>query len=446
MTAEPDRDPPCPHGRVTTAPPSSLHAAIDGAVARRRAELVRIRHDLHAHPELSNRERRTAAVVAGHLRAAGLDEVRTGIAGHGVVGLLRGGAAGERVVALRADMDALPVRERSDVPFASTVVDHDYPGGPHPVAHACGHDCHVATVLTAASVLAEVRQHLAGTVMFVFQPAEEGPPVGEAGGAAAMVEAGAFDDPTPTMVFGLHVSPLPAGVVGYRSGVQFAASCLLRIVVEGEGTHASSPWTGVDPMPAAAAIIGGTAAVYRRVSALRPVTVSIGHVEDVGRFNVIGATVTLWGTIRATTDGDMEALQGHVARMATHTARAHGCTARVELLQPVPAVDNAPGWIEATLPTLREAVGAARVVPAPPTLVYDDVSVLVNAFGGVYLHYGVQDTVLVDGEPVAVDGGRGLVPNHHPSFYADDAALPDSVRIHARVAVDHLAGRLEVPS
>jgi amidohydrolase len=426
--------------------PAQLYDRLDRSIAARRDRLTLLRHDLHAHPELSNREHRTARVIADHLRAAGLDEVRTGVAGQGVVGVLRGGIPGDRVIALRADMDALPLRETSGEPFASTVVDRDYPGGPHPVAHACGHDCHMAAVAIAAASLAEVRDHLQGTALFVFQPAEEGAPIEERGGAKAMLDDGAFDDPTPTMVFGMHVAALPSGTVAFRPGIQFAASCLVRITVVGVGTHASSPWLGADPMPAAAAIIGGAAQLYRQVTALRPMTVTIGHVEDLGRFNVIGGSVTLWGTARATTDVDMRTIQRLLARMAEHTASAHGCAATVDYLQPVPAVDNAPAWIEATLPTLRRVVGAARVVPAQPTLVYDDVSELVNAFGGVYLQYGVQDVTVVDGVAVEVPGGRGMVPNHHPGFYANDSALPDSVRLHAHVAVDHLAGLIDVVS
>ena len=265
-------------------PDPALYADLDRAVAEHVADLIAIRRDLHAHPELSNREARTASLVAAHLAAHGLDEVRVGIAGHGVVGVLRGGRPGDRVIALRADMDALPVRETTDLDFASTVVDHTYPGGPVPVAHACGHDCHTATVLIAASVLGGLRERLPGTVLFVFQPAEEGPPVDETGGARAMLDAGALAEPAPTMVFGMHVSPFPIGHVAYRAGNQFAASCLVRVVVRGVQAHGSQPWTGVDPMPAAAAIITGAAQLYRQVPAWNPVTVSFGHVHDVGRF------------------------------------------------------------------------------------------------------------------------------------------------------------------
>jgi amidohydrolase len=424
-------------------PAGDLRAELDRHSAAHATSLVDLRHRLHAHPELSNREAGTAALVAEHLQSLGLDEVRTGIAGHGVVGVLRGGLPGERVIALRADMDALPVRETPGVDFASTVVDEAYPGGPFPVAHACGHDCHMATVLTAASVLAAVRDRLPGTVVFVFQPAEEGPPVDEVGGAQAMLDAGAFSGVEPTMVFGMHVGGFPRGSVAYRVGAQFAASCLVRVTVLGAQVHGSTPWLGADPMPAAAAIIGGAAQLYRQVPAEVPVTVSIGHVEDVGRFNIIGGTVTLWGTIRCAVDADMVLLQERLRRLAEHSAEAFGCTAAVEYRQPVPAVNNAAAWVEAALPTIERVVGAENLIPAPPGLGYDDVSVFVNAFAGLYLQFGVQDTLVQDGVLVPEPGGRGFVPNHNPAFYADDEALATSLRVHLHVALDHLLGVID---
>ncbi|MFN8520281.1 MAG: amidohydrolase [Chloroflexota bacterium] len=420
----------------------SIGEAIDRLAAAHAARLVELRHDLHAHPELSNREVTTAARIAERLRAAGLDEVRTGIAGHGVVGVLRGGVSGDRVIALRADMDALPVKETSGVEFASTVVDHDYPGGPFPVAHACGHDCHVAVVATAAEVLANVRDRLPGTVLFVFQPAEEGPPVDEVGGARAMLDAGALADPAPTMVFGMHVGPFPKGSVAYRAGAFYAASCLVRIVVNGTQVHASLPWLGVDPMPAAAGIIGAIGQLYRQVPAFDAITVTIGHVEDVGRFNIIGERVVLWGTIRCVEETDMPDVQERLRRLAEGQAAAFGCTVEVEYRQPVPAVINEPAWMDAVLPTLRRVVGDDNVLEVPPTMGYDDVSEFVNAFGGVYVGFGVQDTRIDGQRLLPTDGGRGVVPNHSPAFYADDDALVTSLRIHAHVALDHLTGSI----
>lgn len=421
----------------------AIHDELDLRAAEVAERVVAWRRHLHRHPELSNREVNTARLVAEHLRALGLDEVRTGIAGHGVVGVLRGAAAGERVVALRADMDALPVRDLCGTDFASEVVDADYPGGPFPVSHACGHDCHTAMLLGAATVLAGARDRLPGTVLFVFQPAEEGPPVTEEGGARAMVEAGAFADPVPTMAFGLHVTPHPRGYVGYRIGNQYGASALVRILVTGKQTHGSTPWQGIDPMPAVGAILTGIGQVYRQVSAFDAVTVSIGHVEDVGRFNIVGQTVTLWGTVRCAVESDMAEVRRRLTTLAEHSAAAYGATAAVEYLQPVPPVHNSGPWVAAALPTFRRVVGEERVVETGGTLGYDDVSEFVSRFGGLYVMLGVQDAALdASGLPVPLPGGRGLVTNHNPHFYADDDTLVTGVRLHAHVAYDHLTGAL----
>lgn len=411
-----------------------VHEELDKLCDEGIEQVIGLRRHLHRNPELPNREAATALLVARELAACGLDEVRTGIAGHGVVGVLRGGLPGDRVAALRADMDALPVPDRCGADFAAT----------GRASHACGHDCHTAMLLGAARALADVRvrERLPGTVLFVFQPAEEGPPVGEEGGARLMVAEGAFADPVPTMAFGLHVTPHPKGWVGYKAGPMYGASCLVRVT--GRQSHASSPWHGVDPMPAVGALLTGIGQLYRQVSAFSPVTVSIGHIEDVGRYNVIGETVTLWGTVRCAEERDMPEVTRRLTVLAEHTARAYGAEAAVELLQEVPAVRNDPAWVEAALPTLRRVAGADRVVEAGGTLGYDDVSELITRFGGLYVMLGVQDTALdpASGEPVALPGGRGLVGNHHPAFYADDATLLTGVRLHAHAAYDHLRGAL----
>jgi amidohydrolase len=424
-----------------------LHSRLDQAAAENAEQVVAWRHHLHSHPELSNRERETARMVADHLRSLGLDEVRTGIAGHGVVGVLRGGREGDRVVALRADIDGLPVREESGEEFASTVVDEDYPGGPYPVAHACGHDCHTAMLMGAASVLAQEREQLPGTVLFVFQPAEEGPPLDEKGGAREMEAEGALADPEPTMVFGMHVTPYPKGVVAYLAGNQYGASVLIRVTVHGKGVHGSTPWEGIDPLPPAADIIAAMGQVYRQLPGYDPLAITIGHVEDLGRFNVVGESVQLFGTIRCTVESDMDVARERVKRTAEHVAQAYGATADVEFLQPVPAVHNTKPWIDAVLPTMERVVGHDRLVKAPPGLGYDDVSYFVNQYGGVYLQLGAQDVELrPDGSMAPIPGGRGIAMNHNPHFYADDSVLETGVRMHANVAFDHLTGAIAVPS
>ncbi|MEU6880385.1 amidohydrolase [Streptomyces sp. NPDC046712] len=431
----------------------AMHAELDRRAEQVSARVVAWRRHLHRHPELSNREVETARLVADHLRSLELDEVRTGIAGHGVVGVLRGGGGsnrgtggggtpGGRVVALRADTDALPVEDLCGQDFASRVVDTDYPG-PFPVSHACGHDCHTAMLMGAATVLSGVREQLPGTVLFVFQPAEEGPPVTEKGGARAMLDEGAFEDPVPTMAFGMHVTPYPKGYVGYRVGNQYGASTLVKIVVTGKQVHGSTPWQGIDPMPAVGAVLTGIGQLYRQVSAFDPVTVSIGHVEDVGRFNIIGQTVTLWGTVRCAVESDMAEVQRRLTTLAEHSAAAYNATATVTYLQPVPPVHNSAEWVAAGLPTIRRVVGEERTVEAGATLGYDDVSEFVNRFGGLYVMLGVQDAALdAEGHPVPLPDGRGLVTNHNPHFYADDDTLVTGVRLHAHIAYDHLAGAL----
>lgn len=324
------------------------------------------------------------------------------------------------------------------------MVDADYPGGPFSVSHACGHDCHVAILLGAATVLAGVRAELPGTVLFVFQPAEEGPPVDEPGGARQMLAEGALADPEPTMVFGLHVGPDPKGRIGYHAGHQLAASRLVRIVITGRQTHGSAPWRGDDPMPAAGAVLTGIGQLYRQRSAFDPVAVSIGHLEDVGRFNIIGETVTLWGTIRCAVEADVAEVERRLATLAEHTAQAYHCTAEVAYLQPVPALHNRPEWVTAALPTFHRVVGADRVDEVQPSLGYDDVSEFVNRYGGLYVMLGVQDTErTAAGTVVPVPGGRGMAVNHNPHFYADDDTLATGVRLHVHVALDHLTGLLE---
>ncbi|GAB2564207.1 M20 metallopeptidase family protein [Nocardia heshunensis] len=422
---------------------SAIYDDLDARAAAVARQVIGWRHHLHQHPELSNREVNTAALITDHLKSLSLDEVRTGIAGHGVVGVLRGGQSGERVVALRADIDALPVPDLCGVPYASHVVDQKYPGGPFPVSHACGHDCHTSMLMGAATVLAGVREKLSGTVLFVFQPAEEGPPVAEKGGASEMLAQGALDHPAPTMAFGFHVTPYPKGYIGYRVGNQFAASSLVKITITGQQVHGSTPWMGIDPMPAAGAIITGVGQIYRQVDAFDPVTVSIGHVEDVGRFNIIGQTVTLWGTIRCAVERDMTQVQQRLRTLAVNSAQAYNCSATIEFLQDVPAVHNEQAWMNAALPTFRRVAGEDRVVATGATLGYDDVSEFVNKYGGLYVTLGVQDAQLTpEGMPTPMPGGRGLFMNHNPHFYADDDTLVTGVRLHAQVAYDHLSGAL----
>ncbi|MDO8150531.1 M20 family metallopeptidase [Isoptericola sp. b408] len=420
---------------------TDVRALIDDHARAVEQDVISWRHTLHEHPELPNREEKTAAMVARHLTGLGFDTVRTGVAGHGVIGVLHGGD-GDRVMGLRADMDALPVKELQDVPFRSTVVDEDYPDGPFPVAHMCGHDVHTAVLMGAASVLAGLREHLPGTVKMIFQPAEEGPPITEDGGADLMVRDGALENPRPDMMFVLHTSPFPAGMLNYSAGHALASSDYLSIRVEGQGVHGSTPWMGKDPMPVAAEIITALGQVYRQVPANDAMTISIGKVVDSGRFNVIGDGVELIGTIRVLQDEILDDVHARVDRIASHVAAAHGLTATTTFRQHVPSVHNDPAWLDRILPTARRVMGDKHVQPSPPTLGYDDASLFVNPVGGAYMLLGGQDTEVADGRLQPVDGGRGLWPNHNPHFYFDDGVLVDGVRLHSHVTYDFLTGAI----
>ncbi|PXX58421.1 carboxypeptidase Ss1 [Nocardia tenerifensis] len=417
-----------------------IYARFDKAAEAVSDQVIAWRHRIHQNPELSNREVNTAKLITDHLKSLNLDEVRTGFAGYGVVGVLKGGRPGNKVIALRADIDALPVVDECGVSFASKFVDKDYPGGPYPVSHACGHDCHTAMLMGAATVLSEARDDLPGTVLFVFQPAEEGPPVDEKGGAKQMITEGACDDPKPTMAFGIHVIPFPKNYLNYAIGNQGATSTLIKIKIKGQQVHGSTPWQGIDTMPAAGAVLTGIGQIYRQISAFDPISVSIGHVEDVGRFNIIGETTTLWGTIRCLIESDMVDVKKRIETLAMNTAAAYNCTATVEYMQDVPAVHNQKSWVDAVLPTLNRVAGSDKVRQGVGGMAYDDVSEFINKYGGMYVTLGCQDLEFnADDKPVPIKGGRGVAANHNPKFYADDGVLVTGVRLHANVAYDHLA-------
>ena len=282
---------------VAQAKPSPLYAQIDQAVAAVTPKVVAWRRDLHQHPELGNREFRTAKLVAEQLTALGI-EVKADVAHTGVVGILRGGKPGP-VVALRADMDALPVTELVDLPFKSTVTT-EYNGQQVGVMHACGHDNHVAILMGVAEVLTGMRKDLPGTVKFIFQPAEEGPPRGEEGGAGLMITEGVLENPAPSAIFGLHVWPEPVGTVGYRSGPLMAAADWLYIVVKGKQTHGAQPWGGVDPIVVASQVVLGLQTIASRqinVSKL-PAIITVGKIWGGNRGNIIPDSVILEGTVR----------------------------------------------------------------------------------------------------------------------------------------------------
>jgi amidohydrolase len=397
------------------------------------AKVLAWRRDIHAHPELGNREVRTAKLVADHLKSLGL-EVRTGIAETGVVGLLKGGRPGPRI-ALRADMDALPVREQVDVPFASKVT-AEYNGERVGVMHACGHDAHTAILMGVAEVLARGKATLPGEVMFIFQPAEEGVPAGETGGAERMLAEGLFKDFRPSAVLGLHVtSGLNEGQIGYHSGPAMAAVDDFRIVVKGRQTHGARPWGGVDPVVAAAELVTSAQTIVSRRADLtrHPMVLTFGSIRGGNRSNIIPDQVELLGTLRTFDPAMREGAMEQLRRVATHVAEAHGATAEVRIphSSSYPATVNDPALMTRVLPSLRKAAGEGQVIAQGVVTGSEDFSFYARQVPGCYFFLGVTPR---GKDPKKVD------TNHSPRFFVDEAALPLGVRALVQTSLDLLEG------
>jgi amidohydrolase len=416
------------HTSALSAQNAALNAEIDRRAAAINAKVVSWRRDLHQHPELGNRELRTSKLVADHLRALGI-EVQTNVAHTGVVGVLKGALPGP-VVALRADMDALPVTEMVDLPFASKVRT-EYNGQQVGVMHACGHDLHTSILMGVAEILAGLKDRLPGTVKFIFQPAEEGAPAGEEGGADLMLKEGAFDAPTPEAVFGLHMRTIPAGHIGYRAGGTMASSDGLRIVVKGKQSHAAMPWMGVDPIVTAAQIVLGLQTIVSRQSDLTkaPAVVTIGIINGGVRSNIIPDSVVLVGTIR-TLDADMRKdVHERVKRTAEQIAAASGATAVVETSYGLPVTVNDPALTRWAAGTLARVTGTDKAYEVPPMTGAEDFSYYAEKVPGVFIFLG---SVPEGQDPLKA------ASLHSPLFFADERALPLGVRALANLAVDYL--------
>ena len=409
-----------------------LDERIDALVADVMPRVVEYRRHVHQNPELSNREVETAAYVADHLRQLGL-EVETGVARTGVVGTLRGGRPGP-TVALRADMDALPVTEQVDLPFASTVRSV-YNGMEVGVMHACGHDAHVGMLMGVAEVLAAVRDELPGTVVFLFQPAEEGAPAGEApAGAEQMVAEGALGD--AEAVFGLHVtSSFEVGELKTRPGAMMASADDLRIVVTGKQTHGAYPWGGVDPIVTAAQIVTGLQTIVSRQMDLTkaPAVVTVGRIDGGVRSNIIPDSVLMVGTVRAL-DGAMRGeLHDRIRRTATSIAESQGATAEVTIAAEYgyPVTANDAALLDRMTPTLQSVAGDGLDTAVAPVLGAEDFSYYAGEVPGLFLWLGIRTP----------GASRELFPpNHSPLFRIDEDALPLGVRALAHLAVDYLEG------
>jgi amidohydrolase len=403
---------------------AELSPTVEAGVQAAMPNVVAWRRDFHEHPELGNREFRTAGIIAAHLRELGM-EVQTEVAHTGVVGVLRGGDG--PVVALRADMDALPVTELVDLPFASKAVG-EYQGREVGVMHACGHDNHVAILMGVAEVLAGLGEDLPGTVKFIFQPAEEGTPDQSVGGAQLMMQEGAFDAPTPDAVFGLHVFPYPVGVIATRPGGLMASSDFFRITVKGKQTHGAVPWAGVDPIVTASQIVMALQTITSRQldATLTPSIVTVGKIEGGVRNNIIPESVEMVGTIRTFDAQTRLDIHERVRRTATQVAAAAGATAEVEIDLGYGVTRNDPALYRQMAPTLR-AVAGGKFVEAQQTTTAEDFSYFANAAPGLFLFLGVapEDPSLV-------------YPNHSPRFYADERALPVGVRALTALTLDYM--------
>ena len=409
---------------------SSLTAEIDRAADAIEAQVIAWRRDLHEHPELGNREFRTAGIVQAHLELLGFDAVRTGVAHTGVVGLLKGALPGP-VVALRADMDALPVTEEVDVSFASKVR-AQWNGEEVGVMHACGHDCHVAILMGVATVLAGLRSTLRGSVKFIFQPAEEMPPEGEEGGAQLMIAEGALENPSPRAIFGLHVtSRLALGTIGYRPGPTMASSDKLKITVHGKQTHGAAPWLGVDPIVTAAQVILGLQTVISRGTdiAREPAVVTIGMIRGGVRENIIPDSVEMRGTIRAFDEEMRDEIHERVTTLAEAVSRGSraGCTVCIGKNYPVTV--NDPALTEAMVPTLARVAGEGRLELVPKVTGAEDFSFFQRLIPGLFFFVGVT--------PPEIDP-KAAYSNHSPRFFADERALVLGVRSLAHLACDWL--------
>ena len=411
-------------------PLSSVAAAIEAAAPALEAQVIAWRRDLHAHPELGNREFRTAALVAEHLRGLGFDEVRTGVAHTGVVGLLKGALPGP-VVALRADMDALPVTEQVDVPFSSKARTQ-WNGEEVGVMHACGHDCHVAILMGVAQLLTGLRAQLRGSVKFIFQPAEELPPEGEEGGAKMMIAEGALENPTPRAIFGLHVtSRLPVNVIGVRSGPAMASSDTLKIIVQGKQTHGAQPWAGVDPIVTAAQVVLGLQTVISRGVDLtrEPAVVTIGTIKGGQRENIIPDSVEMRGTIRSFDEDMRDEIHERVTTLAQAVARGSRAGCEVCIRKNYPVTVNDPALTAAMLPTLQRVAGPDRLQMVNKVTGSEDFSFFQRVIPGLFVFLGIV--------PAGTDP-RQAASNHSPRFFADESALITGVRMLAHLACDHL--------
>jgi len=384
-----------------------------------RAKLVEQRRDFHMHPELSNREERTSRVIAEKLRALGLDEVRPGVGKYGVVALLKGKLPGG-VVAVRADMDALPIQETIDAPYKSR---NDG------VKHACGHDAHMTVQLGVAELLSKMRDRVRGSIKFIFQPAEEGAPPGERGGAQFMIEEGALENPRPTAIFGLHVMPnIEAGQIGYNSGPSMASSDRFSITIRGKKVHGAYPHDGIDTVVVAAECVTALQTIRsRRINTQEPLVITLGSIHGGNRFNIIADEVKLEGTMRTLNEEVRTRSQEMMKQTLAGVTSAYGASYEIEFGTNNPVTYNEPALVEATLPVMRKILGEKNVISPKPQMGAEDFSRYQKVIPGFFYFLGVGNRE---------KGVTAMI--HTPEFDIDEDSLVIGVKLMSNVLVDYL--------
>ncbi|MEM8506478.1 MAG: amidohydrolase [Bacteroidota bacterium] len=390
-------------------------------------KVISWRHEIHKNPELGNREFETAKKIADHLTRLGIS-VQTGVAYTGVVGILKGDHPG-KVVALRADIDALPVTERNDLPFKSTVTS-EFLGEKVGVMHACGHDTHTAILMGVAEVLAKNTDKIRGTVKFIFQPSEEGPPPGEEGGALLMVKEGVLQNPEVDAIFGLHInSQTPVGTIRFKMGGALAAAQSFTIKVKGKQSHGSQPWSGVDPILISAKIIDGLQTIISRESNLtnEAAVITVGKIKSGVRFNIIPESAEMLGTIR-TLDYDMkDHINRRMKEMVATIAKAYGGEATCEIKDATDITYNEPDLVTTMLPTLQRVAGMENVIAQKAITGAEDFSYYQREVPGFFFFLGGM-----------TPGNTTPYPHHTPDFLIDDAGMQLGVKAMTELALDYL--------
>ncbi|MBM1107258.1 amidohydrolase [Aurantibacter crassamenti] len=400
---------------------------LDNEYAKIESKVIAWRHDFHQNPELGNREFKTAEKIATHLKSLGI-EVQTGVAHTGVVGLLKGNKPG-KVLALRADIDALPVTERNDLPFKSTVTS-EFRGEKVGVMHACGHDTHTAILMGVAEILSKHKDKIKGTIKFIFQPSEEGPPPGEEGGALLMVKEGVMEKPKVDAIFGLHInSQTPVGTILYKPGGIMAAAQIFTIKVKGKQSHGSQPWSGVDPILISAKIIDGLQTIISRETELteEAAVITVGKINSGIRFNIIPETAEMIGTIR-TLDYEMkEKLNKRMVEMVRDIAKAYGGEATCEIKDATDITFNDPALVEQMLPTMQRVAGNENVQLRKATTGAEDFSYFQREAPGFFFFLGGM-----------TPGSTESFPHHTPDFLIDDKGMILGVKTLTEMSLDYL--------